>query len=260
MVVSPSESRGQHPQDILPDREIDLRLRGDVPPHTFAYYHLRDLHHGEACSLISSDDPTLIMETVNVLTRHRFGWELTDVGPPVWRAVVQLLDDANYASLVELLEEDHVRLDVLFANAMHNVNAGKLERARTYFQDFAIAIRRHVYAEDNVVLPLLSAAERDRFGSTAQAVGREHADIVRLVDALQLALNRQQDSSSDLAVMFRDLSETLAKHEAREELMLFPAWDVVLKSKPNHDLEHQLVVQVHAILDGDKDAALIRRA
>lgn len=260
MVATPSKSRGQNPQGISPNREIDLRTRGDVPPHTFAYYHLRDLHHGEVCTLVSIDDPTLIMETVNVLTRHRFGWELTDQGPPVWRAIVQLLDDASYASLVELLEEDHVRLDVLFANAMHNVNAGKLDRARTYFQDFAIAIRRHVYAEDSVVLPLLSAAERERFGSTAQAVGREHAEVLRLVDRLHHALDAQQQASQDLGLLFRDLSETLAKHEAREELMLFPAWDVVLKQKPNHELEHQLVVQVHSILDGHQDAALIRPA
>ena len=116
-----------------------------------------------------------------------------------------------------------------------------------------------MHAEDNVVLPLLSSAERDRFGSTAQAVAREHAEILRLVDGLSHELNTETESSRDLAVMFRDLSETLAKHEAREELMLFPAWDVILKGKPDHDLEHQLVVQVHAILDGDDDAALIRR-
>jgi len=249
------ERRPQGPTAVPSEDQIDLRERGSVPAHTLAYSRLRDIGRGELREVVFVEEPTLIMESVSHQLRHEIHWEIVDAGPPVWRVQVRHRDDVPAKSLVDVLERDHLRLDRLFGDALHATNAGDLERAARRLQAFGTGLRRHLQVENEVLAPAF-VGPRDAQGNDPTSIMlNEHTELLAQIEMLEAYFKDGLPAAEDVAPLFALLSGQLAKHEAREELNLFPNWGIALRNAPP-GAEADVVKRVQGILAGDLDEEL----
>ena len=237
------------------DEAIDLRERGGVPAHTYAYYKLRDLALGESCDVLVEEEPTLLMESVSHQLRHAIHWRVMENGPPLWRVHVQRRDDVAPTTLVDVLERDHLRLDRLFAAALHRVNDGDVAPAATYLQEFAVGLRRHIHVENDILAPAFVGPRDPLGGDPTSIMLHEHEQILEQVELLESYFAGASPEPGEVAPLFALLSGQLAKHEAREELNLFPNWNIAIRHAPAGS-EQKLIEHVLDIYGGSHDDKL----
>ncbi len=234
---------------------IDLRQRGELPAHTHAYYRLRELQPGQVFELLVDEPPRLLMESVSLQLRHGIHWRIEQQGPPLWTVRVQAREDVAAESLTELLERDHLVLDGRFADALHKVNAGRLDEAGEDLRAFSRGLRRHLHVE-NEILARVFRAPRDPLGHDPTSVMlREHEQILQQLELIEGYFSGELGDVADVAPFMGMLSGQLAKHETREEQNLFPNWQAALR-QAGADSEAQLMDKVIAILAGEQDDSL----
>ncbi|MGH3279609.1 MAG: hemerythrin domain-containing protein [Trebonia sp.] len=86
------------------------------------------------------------------------------------------------------------------------------------------ALRRHIYLEEEILFPLLSAAE-PALRAPVFVMLREHAQMWPLLDSLEQDI----DAGSDIApARIRQLTSYLLHHNMKEEKVLYPRTDEVL--------------------------------
>ncbi len=230
---------------------VDLRQHGNVPYHTYAYYRFRELPPGEVWEVLTDEEPALLMESVNLQLRHALAWNTIEDGPPLWRLQLRRREDTEAASLVDVLERDHLRLHTLFADAIHRVGVGDLARAGAVFQQFTQGLRCHIHAENELLAPSFQAPRSSLEDDPTSIMLREHTAILDQVSILE-TLFAAAPVQDELAPLFALLSGQMAKHEGREELNLFPRWRAALQQAPAGS-EVQLVERLKAVLN-DKEA------
>jgi uncharacterized protein (DUF2249 family) len=235
---------------------IDLRERGDQPARMYAYHQIKDLPQGQAMDLLSDEEPALMMRMVAVQLRNRLHWDVVEAGPPLWRVRIHHREDRHDASLMELLSYDHERLDRLFANALHKINANDVAGAAEDFRAFGIGLRRHVHAENDLLAPSFQGPRDPQGNDPTSMMLREHDQILEEVMMLEGYFEDGLPEAGEVAPFFAMLSGTLAKHEAREEQNLFPSWDVALRRADAEGAQEALIQRVQAILDGEEDDQL----
>lgn len=240
-------------KQATPDRTVDLRQRGDLAAHSYAYYMLRTLEPGQLCELIAAEDPRLIMDSVSLQLRGRIHWEVVGEGPPLWKVRARPRDDAPAASLMELLTRDHERLDRLFAHALDCVNRSDMAAARPYIRDFGAGIRRHLQVENELLAPAFVAPRDPLGGDPTSTMLREHDQILEQVTIIEACFEDAGEAGSggrlSEAVTFMALlSGTLAKHEHREEQNLFPHWNRALAQTPDRKAAAELFRRVMDLL------------
>lgn len=227
---------------------IDLRRHGNMPRHTYAYYRFRELPLGEVWEVITDEEPELLLESVNFQLRHALSWEIIEEGPPLWRLQLRRREDTEAISLVDVLERDHLRLDKLFAEAMHCVSIGDLPQAEIVIRQFALGLRRHVHAENDLLAPSFQAPRSPAGDDPTSIMMHEHDEILKQVEMIE-TLFATQAGADELAPLFALLSGQMAKHEAREELNLFPNWRAALQRAPQGS-EALLVGRLKEVLNG----------
>jgi iron-sulfur cluster repair protein YtfE (RIC family) len=141
----------------------------------------------------------------------------------------------NVASITELFEDDHRRLDALAVEALRLAEEGALGGARSCFETFASGLDWHIEAEERVLFP-----EFDRLGGPpgpTSVMRQEHVLIRRaLSEALRVLGTGDPIGFGDALAI---LGESLHLHNVKEEAVLYPSLDR---------------------LAGGDSAALIRRA
>lgn len=241
---------------VAPKEEpIDLRERGELPAHTYAYYQLRGIRRGQQFELLAEEEPTLVMESVSHQLRHEIHWQIVEAGPPLWRVLVQHRDDVPATSLVDALERDHLRLDRLFGEALHAGNAGDMERAARCLREFGLRLRRHLHVENDVLAPAFIAPRDPQGTDPTSLMVHEHEELLNQIAALEDLFASGGAAPEEVAALFAILSGQLAKHEAREELTLFPNWGIALRHAPP-GTEERVIKRVQAILSGEDDTSL----
>jgi iron-sulfur cluster repair protein YtfE (RIC family) len=133
-------------------------------------------------------------------------------------------------SLAAALEHEHREIDQGIEAFASGLAAGEsqpepLTRAMH-------ALRRHIYLEEQFLFPPLREA-----GLVAPVLVmlREHGQIWKTLDALELELTRGTVSASMLKVC-RDLTVQLQHHNLKEEKILYPQADQVLTASANAEL------------------------
>lgn len=235
--------------------ELDLRREADSTVHTRAFYALKALGPGQSMTLLTTDDPTLIMESVTLQLRHKIAWELTARGGP-WRVRVIYREDVAPLNLVDLLMRDHERLHKLFANAMHLCNAGKAPEAKPHLEQFGHGLRRHLYVEDLILSRAFDLPRDPQGRDPVSMMIREHAGILNEVRVIESFFDDPQLDASDVAPLFALLSGNLAKHENREEQHVFRIWQQLLDKEGLAPAEHPLFKRAQAVLAGKEDGAV----
>ena len=212
-------------------REIDLTADDlGMSPHSYAFYELRELRHGESATLKTNEDPGIIMKSLEIQLRRGIHWEVIESGPPVWTVNVQRRDDVDAADLVDLLTRDHLRIDKLFAKALHLTNANNIEEALPYFRQYAEALRRHLGVEDELLVPRFELPRSPGGDDPTSIMLHEHQQILEQTVMMEELIDSGMGDAGMLAPFFAMLSGQLAKHEYREEENLFPHWKRLIRN------------------------------
>jgi uncharacterized protein (DUF2249 family) len=232
----------------MSERTVDLRGEPAGRVQTAAFYAVRDLGPGEAISLLTTDDPALMMASLNLQLRDGLAWEVERAGQ-AWRTLVRRRADTAPAGVIDLLVRDHRRLDELLALALRRVNALDLDGARPLVLAFAAGIGRHVAAENKLVAPRLPpVVAADGTDHVGIMLG-EHDEILAQLGEVEAALGESAAEAWEVEPFVAILSGTLAKHEHREESNLFPRWQRALDALPP-EAARALLLEVQRALTG----------
>jgi hemerythrin-like domain-containing protein len=225
---------------------IDLRGEAASQVQGAAYAALRELGRGEAVTLLTAAEPTLLMRSLDLHLRHRLSWTIAR-GVGGFRVEVRHRDDTAARDVVELLCSAHHALDALFVRAFNRVNAGDTAGAKPLIVEFAAALRRHIRAEDEVLAPFFGLPEDPIGASPVAVMRREHAEILQQLSVVEESLTADPQSAVEAGAFCALLSGTLAKHEHREEATVFPIWRVLL-GRCTEAERRELLARVRATL------------
>ncbi len=126
------------------------------------------------------------------------------------------------------LGDDHTHCDDLFAAAENAVAEKHWDDARTQFQTFHAAMRRHFAMEEDVLFPAFEA-RTGMVGGPTYIMRGEHEQMLGLMDNMRAALAREDYHA------YMSLSETLLmlmrQHNMKEENILYPMADQALAAE-----------------------------
>jgi hemerythrin superfamily protein len=209
-----------------------------------AFYAVKDLRRGDRVLLITAQDPTLLMQSLDLQLRHKLAWKIVEADGK-WRVDVSHRAEADPRDVVDVLALDHRHLDGMFAGALPLLNRGDAAGAAPRIREFAAALKRHMAAEDDVLAPSLAASAGKRDDDPLQVMLREHAEISRQLSVIEECL--AAPDAGELGAFCAILSGTLAKHEHREENNLFPQWRAAWARKKASERE-ELMSQIKRLL------------
>ncbi len=137
-------------------------------------------------------------------------------------------------TLTAVLEREHQEIDAGLESFVEGLDAGELRHEE--LERAADALRRHIYLEEELLFPPLRAA-----GMLAPVLVmlREHGDIWRALDALQLEVG-PGTAAPTAGDRCRALLAQLASHNAKEEPIIYPQGDAVLDDAAKRDLHEFL--------------------
>ena len=228
---------------------LDLRSEGDSRLALAALGALRELRPGGELRLITREDPTLLLDSLNLQLRDALRWELGPRGAH-WEESVRLAEDAEPRDVLDTLRRDHRRLDGLLAKALRRLNVGDVPGARPLLDVFAAGLRRHARAENELLAPALGPRPAVE---PLEIMLREHDELLVQLDAVERCFTEapagQPPEAWEIEPFVAILSGTLAKHEYREESQLFPLWAAGLLRGPQGEGD-ALHEAVRALLEG----------
>lgn len=228
-----------------------INLRGEAASRVqgTAYAALRELGRGDTVTLLTAAEPSLLMQSLDLHLRHRLAWTITpDSGG--FRVDVRHRDDAAARDVVELMGSAHRALDALFVQGFNRVNAGDTAGAKPLLVRFAAALRRHIHAEDAVLVPFFGVPEQRAGEDAVSVMQREHGEILQQLELIEDALAAEPPSAAEAGAFCAILSGTLAKHEHREEEHVFPLWQALLARRPEVE-RRDLLERVRTALEAD---------
>ncbi len=228
---------------------IDLRQEADSRLALAAIAAIRDLRPGRALQLLTREDPTLLLQSLNLQFRDALAWDIGARGEH-WQAVVRLALDAPPRDVLDALRRDHHRLDELLAKALRRLNVGDVRGARPLLEAFGAGLRRHARAENEVLAPALGPEPAVQ---SLEIMLREHEELLTQLDAVERCFADAPAGATpeawELEPFVAILSGTLAKHEHREESHLFPLWAARLAQRAQRE-RASLHEAVRALLAG----------
>lgn len=138
-------------------------------------------------------------------------------------------------SVAEYLSADHDRLDGLLAAVCRHVETRQFEEAHATLAEFASGLSRHIRIEEEILFPIFEM-RTCRGGGPTLVMRSEHREILAAVSGMRDGLERLDvDTFGEGLALLRQL---LPAHNAKEELVLYPAIESVFS-----DAERTLFVE-----------------
>lgn len=231
---------------------IDLRQETPSQVHTAAFYAVRELSRGEVMVLLTADEPSLMMQGLDLQLRNNLAWRAAREPDGSFRVEVRHRADVAPDSVIDLLTRHHKELDALLARAMHFTNAGQVAQAAPLVPQFGRALRSHVRVENELLAPRLAAPREASADDPVSIMLREHDEILSQLAVIEAYFDGGLPAAAEVGAFFAILSGTLAKHEYREENNLFPIWSVAL-GRLAADQGQALFDEVRGILESRED-------
>ena len=188
-----------------------------------AFYAVKDLRRGAKVVLITAQEPTLLMQSLDLQLRHNLAWTIIEADGK-WRVEVSHRADAGPRDVVDVLARDHKRLDELFSRALQFLNRNDAAGAATLLREFATALKRHMAVEDELLAPMFTTDRGEAGDEPLSIMLREHADIRQQLAVIAECIAADAAETGEIGAFCAILAGTLAKHERREENNLFPQW------------------------------------
>lgn len=228
---------------------LDLRDTAPSRVQTTAFYAVRDLARGQTVTLLTAENPDLLMASLNLQLRDALAWE-TQASAEGFRTRVVPRDETEPADVIDLLTRHHRQLDGQLAVALRRVNAGDMAEAGRLVGEFAAGLKRHLQAEDALLAERLPQPQGADGASHVEIMLREHAEIRAQLGEVEAGFGAATPPDAwEVEPFIAILSGTIAKHEHREESNLFPHWRAALV-RMDAAAREALLGEVRAILAG----------
>ncbi|WP_461552519.1 hemerythrin domain-containing protein [Sulfuriferula sp.] len=199
---------------------------------TAALPAVKNLQRGETVRLLLEEEPSLMLQSLNLQLRHHLSWQISTEGTDKWRVLIRHREDVAPRDLMDILSRDHQRLDKLFGLSLQLVNAGKVSEAAPLVMEFAAGLKRHIQTENNILAPSFHIPDPE----PVAIMLREHDDILAQTANIEsLFAGEEPLQAWEVSPFLAILSGVLAKHEHREEQNLFPQWDIALRMAAPED-------------------------
>ena len=143
------------------------------------------------------------------------------------------------STIKSTLEADHARCDALFAEAESAVASGDWQQAAAALDLFDAALGRHLAMEEEVLFPAFEQATGSASGPTA-VMRSEHRQLRDITVDARRAL--EQRASDDFFAAVETMQIMMGQHNLKEEGILYPMADRVLKASVE-----QLLEAMHAL-------------
>jgi iron-sulfur cluster repair protein YtfE (RIC family) len=133
---------------------------------------------------------------------------------------------AGFDSVTSYLSWEHGRLDTELTHACAAVEQGRFDEAIRDYDAFEAGLLRHARIEEELLFPVFEACSGIVGGPTA-VMREEHRQVRK-----GLRLMRRGLESSDATGFqdgFRFLASVLPDHNAKEEHILYPTLDMLLR-------------------------------
>lgn len=200
---------------------VDLRDEAPARVGGAAFAQARQLRRGDTLRLLVSQEPSLMMQSLNLQLRGNLAWTIA-VAECGWQVKVQHRAETPAQDLLDLLAREHKRLDQLMARLLQRVNGPDRVELAPVYTEFAALLRRHISFENKELAPLCAAGEPRTPDAPTAIMLREHEEILRQLSVIEESI--AADDRGEVSAFVAILSGTLAKHEHREENGLFPRW------------------------------------
>ncbi len=225
---------------------LDLREVPSSHLQSAAFYTLREMKRSQVVILLTADEPSLVMQSLNLQLRHNLAYEIREVEGG-WQVDVQRREDVAVQDVPDALTRDHKRLNALLGSAIQYLNRGDAAGAVPLLQDFASVLKRHIEVEDGLLAPLLAPAGEQPQDAPQPIMQREHVEILAQLSLIEECLAQDPLPAGELAAYSSILSGTMAKHEYREENNLFPQWQRALNGMSTVE-QKEIMARVEAML------------
>jgi len=211
---------------------------------TAALLAVKDLQRGETVHLLLREEPSLMLQSLNLQLRHNLSWQISAEETGEWRVLIRHREDVAPRDLMDILSRDHQRLDELFGLSLQRVNAGKVCEAAPFVMEFAAGLKRHIQIENDILAPSFRIPDPE----PVAIMLHEHDDIlVQTANIESLFAGEEPVQAWEVSPFLAILSGVMAKHEHREEQNLFPQWDIALRMAASEDRQ-ALLTRVQQIL------------
>jgi iron-sulfur cluster repair protein YtfE (RIC family) len=141
------------------------------------------------------------------------------------------------ATITSFLTEDHRYADGQFAAVADAASQGAMQQAEQKLALFRTALESHMRIEEDVLFPAFELATGITSGPTA-VMRHEHQQMLKALDDMREACVKADAKRFDsIATSFLHV---LNSHSAKEETVLYPMCDRVLRDVTADDLRERL--------------------
>lgn len=152
-------------------------------------------------------------------------------------------------TLRDSLVHDHRRSHELFEHVLKRVEAGQVTEARQRMDEFALLLSRHIYAENEVLVPAFEAQPGTEEAEFINVMLQEHDRLLAQTLRVQHLLMDDPLDLPELQAHLELLSATMVMHQEREETGIYPAWDAASGEAGDSSTSRR----VRQVFDGDED-------
>ncbi|MBI2059987.1 MAG: DUF2249 domain-containing protein [Nitrospirae bacterium] len=221
---------------------MDVRA---IPPrerHPRIFTTFDDLPPDGAFELVNDHNPVPLLHQFHFERRDGFEWWPLEQGPAIWRVLIAKRGRTAPASITDLLQRDHRRLDVLWAAFRDHVEKSQLNEGRARFSEFALGLRRHIRIEEEILFPIFEERTGMHAAGPTAVMRQEHRGIQSCMAEIESALssNDAPIAASKIAGPADELVEILTGHNRKEEQILYPMSDQSLSQGERDDLVHRM--------------------
>ena len=130
-------------------------------------------------------------------------------------------------TIKKFFEDDHNRLDTIFIE-YQKLKRSDLQKAKEFFKEFKIGLQRHIVWEEEILFPVFEKKTAIFQGGPTQVMRIEHKQIKEQLEKIHDKIQKE-DTKNDVDEEI--LSSILIKHNLKEENILYPAIDNMIKDE-----------------------------
>jgi iron-sulfur cluster repair protein YtfE (RIC family) len=131
---------------------------------------------------------------------------------------------------------DHDRLDTLFME-FARLKRRDFPKAKEYFKDFLRGLKRHIVWEEDVLFPLFENKTGMRNSGPTAVMRQEHRLIGAALEELH---GKVRLADPDCDAEADKLLDLLGQHNAKEETVLYPTLDQLIRSEEAAAAFHEM--------------------
>ena len=137
----------------------------------------------------------------------------------------QVAVESGFEGVTAFAAWDHGRLDEALRSVSAAVRAGHFADAAVRYEEFEVGLLRHFSIEEELLFPVFEA--RSGMNGPTAVMRDEHRHVMTALDIMRRGLLRTDAAAYGTGLRF--LESVLLDHNSKEEHILYPALDSLLR-------------------------------